>query len=37
MSIIVYKYVQSGDYGQSQYTINSSLLFIMSANTNCHL
>ena len=33
MPIIVYIYVQSGEYSLSQYTMNSSLLFIMSANT----
>ena len=33
MSIRAYLYVQSGDYSQSQYVINNSLSFIMSANT----
>jgi len=27
----------SGEYQQSQYIMNSLLLFIMSANTNCHM
>ena len=30
VSIIVYIYVQSGDYSQSQYTINNALSFIIS-------
>jgi len=33
----VYLWVQWGEYSQSQYTMNSSLFFIMSANINCHL
>jgi len=37
MSIIVYIYVQLDDYIQSHYIMNSSLLFIMSANPNCHM
>jgi len=35
--IMVYIYVQSGDYSQLQYIMNSSLLFIMLEKTNCHL
>jgi len=37
VSIMVYIYVQSGDYSQSQYIMNNLLLFIMLVNTNFHI